>query len=68
MEIIMKNRLLANNIYRNIVTLHLCNCKVQPHCALLGYPFHNMAAHTEAMPTREGILTNAYLALTRGDL
>ena len=30
-------------------------CKVQPHRALLGYPFHNMAAHTEATPTREGI-------------
>ena len=30
-------------------------CKAQPHHALLGYPFHNMAAHTEAMPTREGI-------------
>ena len=31
------------------------NCKVQPHCALLGYPFCNTAAHTEATPTREGI-------------
>ena len=31
------------------------DCKVQPRCALLGYPFHNTAAHTEAMPTREGI-------------
>ena len=30
-------------------------CKVQPHCASLGYPFYNMAAHTEATPTREGI-------------
>ena len=30
-------------------------CKAQPCCALLGYPFHNTAAHTEAMPTREGI-------------
>ena len=30
-------------------------CKVQLHSALLGYPFCNMAAHTEAMPTREGI-------------
>ena len=30
-------------------------CKVQPHRASLGYPFHNMAAHTEATPTREGI-------------
>ena len=30
-------------------------CKVQPCCALLGYPFCNTAAHTEATPTREGI-------------
>ena len=30
-------------------------CKVQPRCALLGYPFHNMAAHTEATPIRQGI-------------
>ena len=30
-------------------------CKVQPHHALLGYPFHNTAAHTEATPTREGV-------------
>ena len=30
-------------------------CKVQPRRASLGYPFHNTAAHTEAMPTREGI-------------
>ena len=30
-------------------------CKAQPRCALLGYPFHNMAAHMEATPTREGI-------------
>ena len=30
-------------------------CKAQPRHASLGYPFHNMAAHTEAMPTREGI-------------
>ena len=30
-------------------------CKAQPHRALLGYPFCNTAAHTEAMPTREGI-------------
>ena len=30
-------------------------CKVQPHHALLGYPFHNTAAHMEATPTREGI-------------
>ena len=33
----------------------LKNCKAQPRHALLGYPFHNMAAHTEATPTREGI-------------
>ena len=32
----------------------IIQCKVQPHRALLGYPFHNMAAHTEATPTREG--------------
>ena len=32
-----------------------CTCKVQPHHALLSYPFHNTAAHTEATPTREGI-------------
>ena len=30
-------------------------CKAQPRRALLRYPFHNMAAHTEATPTREGI-------------
>ena len=30
-------------------------CKTQPHHALLSYPFRNTAAHTEAMPTREGI-------------
>ena len=30
-------------------------CKVQPRRALLSYPFHNTAAHMEAMPTREGI-------------
>ena len=30
-------------------------CKAQPYRASLGYPFHNMAAHTEAMPTRGGI-------------
>ena len=33
----------------------LTKCKAQPPCASLGYPFHNTAAHTEAMPTREGI-------------
>ena len=33
----------------------LNSCKVQPRHALLGYPFCNMAAHMEAMPTREGI-------------
>ena len=31
------------------------DCKAQPHHALLGYPFHNMTAHIDAMPTREGI-------------
>ena len=30
-------------------------CKAQPRHVLLGHPFHNMAAHMEAMPTREGI-------------
>ena len=30
-------------------------CKAQPRHALLGYPFHNMAGHSEATPTREGI-------------
>ena len=30
-------------------------CKEYPRYASLGYPFHNMAAHTEALPTREGI-------------
>ena len=30
-------------------------CKAQPRRALLGYPFHNTAAHTEATPTRKGI-------------
>ena len=30
-------------------------CKAQPHHALLGYPFHNTAAHMQAPPTREGI-------------
>ena len=30
-------------------------CKAQPRRALLGYPFCNTAAHTEATPTREGI-------------
>ena len=31
------------------------NCKAQPCRALLGYPFHNTAARTEATPTREGM-------------
>ena len=31
------------------------NCKVQPHHALVSYPFHNMVAHMEATATREGI-------------
>ena len=41
-----------------IIFCHMINsywCKAQPHRALLGYPFHNTAAHTEATPTREGI-------------
>ena len=33
----------------------MINCKAQPHHALLGYLFRNTAAHTETMPTREGI-------------
>ena len=41
----------------DMTLLHLneCFCKVQPHRALLSYPFCNTAAHTEATPTREGI-------------
>ena len=35
--------------------LNVINCKAQPCCASLGYPFHITAAHTEATPTREGI-------------
>ena len=35
------------------ILLHYC--KAQPRRALLGYPFCNTAAHTEATPTREGI-------------
>ena len=35
--------------------LHSYLCKAQPRRASLGYPFHNMAAHMEATPTREGI-------------
>ena len=30
-------------------------CNAQPCCALLGYSFHNTAAHTKATPTRQGI-------------
>ena len=30
-------------------------CKAQPCHVLLGYPFCNTAAHTDALPTREGI-------------
>ena len=44
------------------------NCKAQPCRASLGYPFHNMAAHMEATPTREGIQANAHLALAQDDL
>ena len=40
-----------HHITQNIQDL----CKAQPRHALLSYPFHNMAAHTEATPTREGI-------------
>ena len=43
-----------------LTVIHVSNgceayCKAQPGHALLGYPFHNTAAHMEAMPTREGI-------------
>ena len=41
--------------YDNKMGNKVMYCKVQPCCALLRYPFHNMAAHMEAMPTREGI-------------
>ena len=34
---------------------HANICKAQPRRTLLGYPFHNTTAHTEAMSTREGI-------------
>ena len=37
------------------LALHLLYCKAQPRRASLGYPFRNMAALTEATPTREGI-------------
>ena len=30
-------------------------CKAQPRYALLRYPFHNAAAHTQAPPIREDI-------------
>ena len=37
---------------RCMITIY---CKAQRPRALLGYPFRNTAAHTEATPTREGI-------------
>ena len=40
-------------------------CKAQSRYTSLGYPFRNTAAHMEALPTREGIQTNAHSALTR---
>ena len=43
-------------------------CKAQPRHASLSYPFQNMAAHMEAMPTGQSIQANAHLALARGDL
>ena len=43
------NRIIIISIF------HANYCKAQPRPALLGYPFHNTAAHTEATPTREGI-------------
>ena len=46
----------GNKIYFGVQDYHLVLfCKVQPCHALLGYPFHNTAAHMEATPTREGI-------------
>ena len=39
----------------HIITYTIVLCKAQPRRALLGYPFHNTAAHTEATHTREGI-------------
>ena len=41
--------------YDNKMGNQVMYCKVQPCCASLRYPFHNMAAHMEATPTREGI-------------
>ena len=44
-----------HSLLQIITVFFSSSCKVQPRCASLGYPFHNTAAHTEAMPTREGI-------------
>ena len=41
--------------YDNKMGNKVMYCKTQPCCASLRYPFHNMAAHTKATPTREGI-------------
>ena len=41
--------------YDNKMGNKVMYCKAQPCCALLRYPFNNMAAHMEATPTREGI-------------
>ena len=44
------------NLHNPITTKNYhISCKAQPCHALLSYPFHNMAAHMEATPTREGI-------------
>ena len=44
-DICMQKKIIDTSMY----------CKAQPHCASLGYPFHNTAAHMKATPTREGI-------------
>ena len=54
--------------FTNLKSMKFYICKAQPRRALLGYPFRNTAAHTEAMPTREGIEANAHLTLARGHL
>ena len=43
------------NFYEELLKYCRSDCKAQPHRASLGYPFCNMAAYTEATPTREGI-------------
>ena len=48
-------KIIYTGVYNFLEQQNILYCKVQPHRALLGYPFHNMAAHMEATPTREGI-------------